>query len=167
MTIKQALEQFGKDYVLELTQRLIREDKKASGDLIRSIDYELLEATTEIIDQSAKWIVKTYNGITIKSAYYLTYVDQGRRKGSKMPPPAAIVPWIKHRKIKFRDRKGRFITNKQTSFIIAKSIAKNGIKPTNVIQETKMAMLNKLNGLKDAYGEELLNGLYEVLKNIK
>lgn len=164
--IQKALEKFGQDYITELTMRLLRDDKKASGNLINSFSYEVLEATSEIIDQSARWVVKSYNGITINSAYYLKYVDEGRKKGSKMPPPSAIVPWIKARKIKFRDKKGRFITNKQTSFIIARAISKNGIKPTNVLQETRAAMLNKLNGLKDAYGEELLNGLYEVLKNI-
>jgi hypothetical protein len=166
MTIKQALEQFGKDYVYELTQRLIRDDKRASGNLIRSIDYELLEATTEVIDQSAKWIITNYNGITLKAAPYLIYVDEGRKKGAKMPPTSAIIPWIKNRRIKFRDKKGRFITNQQTAFIIARGISKNGIKPTNVLQETRMAMMNKLNGLKDAYGEQLLEGLYQVLKNI-
>jgi hypothetical protein len=166
MTIKQALEQFGKDYIQELTQRLLRYDKRASGDLINSLDYELLEVTSEIIDQSARWVIKNYTGIKITALPYLINVDQGRRKGAKMPPPSAIEPWIRHRRIKFRDKKGRFITTKQTSFIIARGISKNGIKPTNVLEETKAAMLNKLNNLRDAYGEELLNGLYETLKNI-
>lgn len=164
--IKAALEKFGSDYIKELTMRLLREDKKASGALIRSLDYEVLEATTEIIDQSAKWVVKNYTGLKIKALPYLINVDEGRRKGSKPPPVRAIEPWIRHRKIKFRDKKGRFITNQQTAFIISRSIGKNGIKPTNVLEETRAAMLNKLNGLMDAYGEELMKGLQEVLKNI-
>jgi hypothetical protein len=167
MTIKDALNKFGEDYVTELVQRLIRDDKKASGNLIRSIDYEVLEVVTELIDQSAKWVVKSYSGVKINAADYLINVDQGRKKGAKMPPPSALIPWIKNRNIKFRDKKGRFITNKQTSFIIARGISKNGIKPTNVIEETNAAMLNKLNGLSEAYGDELLKGLMEVLKNIK
>jgi len=166
MTVKQALEKFGQDYIIELTQRLLRDDKKASGALINSLDYELLQVTTEIIDQSAKWVINSYTGLTIKALPYLINVDQGRRKGAKMPPTSAIIPWIKHRKIKFRDTKGRFITNKQTAFIIARGISKNGIRPTNVLEETKSDMLNKINNLRDDFGEELLTGLYETLKNI-
>jgi len=93
MTVKQALEKFGQDYIIELTQRLLRDDKKASGALINSLDYELLQVTTEIIDQSAKWVINNYTGLTIKALPYLINVDQGRRKGAKMPPTSAIIPW--------------------------------------------------------------------------
>ncbi len=164
--VKIALEKLGEDYIFDLTQRLLRYDKKASGNLINSLDYEVLEATTEIIDQAAKFTIKTQTGLKITSEYYLKYVDEGRKKGGKMPPVSAIQPWVRSRGIKFRDKKGRYITNLQTSFIISKSIQKKGIKPTNVIEETKAAMLSKLNGLLSAYGEEILTGLREVLKNI-
>lgn len=164
--IKKALDKFGKDYVYELTSRLIRYDKRATGNLINSIDYELLSVSNEIIDNSVKWTLKNYTGIRIIAANYLINVDEGRRPGLRPPPIAPIQNWIRARKIKFRDRRGRFITNLQTAYIITRSIARKGIKPTNVLDETRAAMLNKLNGIKEAYGQELLIGLYEVLKNI-
>jgi hypothetical protein len=47
---------------------------------------------------------------------------------SKIPPPSALDKWIVQRGISPRDKKGRFMTRKQTQFIIARGIFNNGIK---------------------------------------
>ena len=75
--------------------------------------------------------------IRLHSEPYLINVDKGRRAGAKPPPSRAILPWIKLRGIKGRNSKGRFITDKSLSFIIARSIGIKGIRPTNVIQKAK------------------------------
>lgn len=38
--------------------------------------------------------------------------------------------WAKRRGVQFRDKKGRYVTHKQTGFMLAQVIKKNGIKPS-------------------------------------
>jgi hypothetical protein len=64
---------------------------------------------------------------------YGTYVQQGRASGKKGVPIQSLLDWIKDRKLKGRDAKGRFITNKSFAFAIQKNIKKYGIKPAKFI----------------------------------
>ena len=38
--------------------------------------------------------------------------------------------WAKRRGVQFRDKKGRYVSHKQTGFMLAQVIKKNGIKPS-------------------------------------
>ena len=69
----------------------------------------------------------TFSGdsITISLPDYYLYIDKGRRAGAKMPPVKFIAIWIKRKKLPTPD--GMDIMS--LSWAIAKSIAKNGIKP--------------------------------------
>ena len=130
--LKKAMDKYGKALVLEIVQQLKDAGKEATGNLARSIDYELIEALDTI-------------SIGIKAENYLDYVDGGRRKGAKPPPQDAILKWLKVRNIKGRSKtNGRFITQKSAAFLIARSIGKNGIKPTFVIKKS----LRKLKSLQ-------------------
>ena len=85
-------------------------------------------------------IAKTYDvevqgkSFAIFIQEYYIYIESGRRKGAKRPPFEPIFDWIKRNNIKFRDKKGRFITFRQTAFIIMNAIKKNGIKPRPFVQ---------------------------------
>ena len=46
----------------------------------------------------------------------------GLRKG--------ISSWVERKRIQFRDKKGRFISYKRTSFLISRSIYRTGIRPS-------------------------------------
>ena len=46
---KKAIEKFGEEYIKELTTQLLKAKKKATGELIQSLDYKLVEASNEII----------------------------------------------------------------------------------------------------------------------
>ena len=130
--LKKAMDKYGKALVLEIVQQLKDAGKEATGNLARSIDYELIEALDTI-------------SIGIKAENYLDYVDGGRRRGAKPPPQDAILKWLKVRNIKGRSKtNGRFITQKSAAFLIARSIGKNGIKPTFVIKKS----LRKLKSLQ-------------------
>jgi hypothetical protein len=126
--LKKQLEALGREYVAELTKQLISADKVATGQLISSLDYEVLD---------------TVNGLflSIISEDYLINVDKGRRPG-KRPPQKAIQKWIEARNIKFKKQ-----TPNQTAFIIARSIGKKGIKPTNVLKKTQDAIFNNIQSL--------------------
>jgi hypothetical protein len=130
--LKKAMEKYGEALVIQIVQELKDADKVATGNLAKSIDYELVEALDKI-------------SINISGEKYLSVVDGGRRKGAKPPPTGAIIKWMKVKGIQGRNPKtGRFQSQKSTAFAIARGISKNGIKPTFVIKKS----LRKLKALQ-------------------
>ena len=103
--------------------RLIADDKKATGTLINSISTQ----------------VKTSNGlvydVVINLADYWRYVEEGRKPG-KFPPPDAILKWIKVKPVIPRPYNGKVPTQKQLAFLIGRKIATEGIEPGNQLKET-------------------------------
>jgi hypothetical protein len=142
--LKNQLDALGREYVAELTQQLISADKVASGQLINSLDYEVLE---------------TVNGLVLKiiADDYLKFVDEGRKPG-KRPPQKAILKWVEQRGIKIKKQ-----TSSQTAFVIARSIGKKGIKPTNVLKKTQQAIFRNIQALASR-GIEL--DIQEYIKNL-
>jgi hypothetical protein len=92
---------------------LIQNRKVASGRLVNSIRYNVNAQgkISFLYDIDGKW------------------VTQGRKRGSRFPPPAPISKWIKEKGIQGRDKRGRFISNKSLTFLISRAIARDGIKP--------------------------------------
>lgn len=142
--LKAQLDALGREYVAELTQQLISTDKVSTGNLINSLDYEVLE---------------TVNGLVLKiiADDYLQYVDQGRRPG-KRPPQKAILKWVENKGIKIKKQ-----TPSQTAFVIARSIGKKGIKPTNVLKKTQTAIFNNIQTLVN---KGISLDINEYLKNL-
>jgi hypothetical protein len=129
--LKKAMEKYGEALVLEIVKQLKDADKIATGALARSVDYELIEALDSI-------------AVNILALDYMDVVDGGRRKGAKAPPTGAIIKWMKVRKIKGRDKRGRFIKDKSAAFLISRSIGKKGIKGVYAIKKS----VNKLKSLQ-------------------
>jgi hypothetical protein len=131
--LKKELEVFGDEYIKELTIQLIQLDKVASGRLLRSLDYEIIEK------------VEGQFEVIIKALDYLKFVDEGRRPG-KQPPLKPILSWVKTRNIRFKNKNGQgFLKNEQTAFIIRRSIGQKGIKKTDVLKKTLGNVLNLKN----------------------
>lgn len=148
------LNKIGDMYIAELTKNLLSLNKKASGNLINSLDYDVIKVVDGFL-------------LELKAASYLRYVDSGRKPG-KMPPPDDILKWVKVRNLKFRSPKGRFITQKATAFVIAKSIGKKGIKPTHVLQTTiDNIMKNRQELLTTAFKKDVKIILDDMLQKIR
>jgi hypothetical protein len=132
LALKGAMEKYGEALVIEIVQQLKDAGKEATGDLARSVGYELIETLDTI-------------AIGIVALPYFDNVDSGRRKGAKPPPTGPIIDWMKVKGIKGRNPKtGKFISQKSAAFAIARGIGKNGIKPTNVVKKS----LRKLKSLQ-------------------
>jgi hypothetical protein len=134
---RKMLNEFGKDYVKILIRLLKKERKVASGALINSIDYRLVE-TAKLIQYQ------------LLSNDYLTYVDQGRRPGS-YPNMRAIADWVRIKGI-----------SKDAIFPIARSIFKFGIEPTNVLSKT-IQEIETSPALRKKYEDELVDNLEKLL----
>lgn len=142
--LKAQLEALGREYVAELARQLVSDDKVATGNLINSLDYEVLQVANGLILQ-------------ILADDYLTFVDKGRKPG-KRPPQKAIQKWVENRGIKIKGQ-----SSKQTGFLIARSIGKKGIKPTNVIKKTQQALFNNVQTL---ISKGIQLDINEYIKNI-
>jgi len=146
--LKLAVDKLGKEYILELTKQLIAADKKASGKLLRSLNYNVIEVLGNVM-------------LRIEAERYLLDVDKGRKPG-KMPPTSPIKKWIDVRKIKPKD-----MTRDQLAFVIARSIKKKGIQPTNVIQKTIDNILkNKTKILAEAASKDVMKQIDKILINL-
>lgn len=84
--------------------------------------------------------------------YYITYINNGRRKGAKMPPIYPIVKWAK--------RKG-ISTDNSTIYLIRRSISENGIKARPIID---MMFDNIERGFDDKYFNVIFN---EIIKDLE
>lgn len=150
MNLVDIFNEIGEDLVKEVVKNLIKEDKSATGTLVKSIDYRLIVVEAQRLVRELR--------IELLGVDYLQWVDKGRKKGSKMPPPSKLDKWIVARKIAPKDKKGRFLPRKSVQFLIARAISKNGIKPTNVIQKSVDAVLKQnRNRLEEAAIEEFNN----------
>jgi hypothetical protein len=99
---------------------LLRNKKIATGRLYNSVSYN----------------VSTDGDISFSYAEEGKWVEQGRRKGARYPPPGPILQWIKVKGIKGRDRTtGKFITDKSLTFLIQRAISRDGIKPVKFMSE--------------------------------
>ncbi len=127
-TLREALVVFGESYIGTLSNELRRLDKKATGRLLKSLESRVIKTG-----------FGTVYTIQLRAEDYLQWVDAGRKPG-KYPPLSAIKEWTRAKGI-----------SEKLAFPIARSIAKNGIKKTDVIQKS----LNKqLRGSQYAHLED-------------
>lgn len=142
-------DQFENNYKLDL------QEKKASGSLIESI-HTSIQVNKNIFE------------VSVSLNDYWIYVEYGRRQGDKFPPIDAIQRWIQEKNIvPTADANNRIPTEKSLAFLIARSIAQNGIAPSNAFNRTfdnvlsdfkealEIALMDDINGwLKSLYGSE-------------
>lgn len=119
--------QYGNDVVNTYRQSLEDNDKKASGNLISSIGYDIQ-------------IDGNHLRCELNMADYYYYVENGRKAG-KFPPPDKILEWIQVKPVKPYEKNGRIPTEKQLAYLIGKKISEEGIKPSPILEAT----LNILN----------------------
>jgi hypothetical protein len=152
--LDKAFNDLGEDLVKTLVKNLLQANKRATGNLIRSVDYRVVEKANGFL-------------VELLAADYLTNVDEGRRAGAKQPPMKALDKWVVARKIAPRDSKGKFLPREQVKFLVARSIAKNGIKPTNVIKKTIDEVYTKKQKLIEKAAIADLNELIDKIMVVK
>lgn len=94
-----------------------------------------------------------------------TFVESGRKPNSRFPPPNVIADWAKVKGIqRFRDKKGRYISNDTRTFLLSRSIAKKGIKPfpfyTDAVEQSLDLLVDEMQdsiaeGIVDTFNLEI------------
>lgn len=162
-----ALEKFRDLVVAEAKANLKKMGKDTSGKLSSSIKGEVKQMPNSI-------------GVYFEMEAYGNFQDKGvsgtQRKfdtpysyKSKMPPPSAFDKWIVKKGIAPRSTSGKFQSRKGLQFAIAKSVFRNGIKPSLFFTKPFEAAYKTLpDTLIDKYGLDAEQLLDEILReNLK
>jgi|TARA_R100000781_G_scaffold61228_1_gene39105 hypothetical protein len=145
--------------VIELAQKNLS-SKGKSGNLSKTLSYHLKLHKSGALDMD------------FLSAGYGTFVDKGvsgtERKyntpyayKTKQPPSSALDKWVVRKGLTgTRDSKGRFVPRKSITFLIARSIKRYGIKPTNFFTNAfEEAFKDLPDDFTRKYGEDVIKFL--------
>ena len=106
------LEEIGQFVIEELGKELINQRHEATGKLIASLDYYLVQQPQS-------------DSVVATMLDYGKFVNTGRRRGAALVPIQALVDWVKQKGIETNNKKALGI-----AFAIQKTIQKEG-SPTN------------------------------------
>lgn len=133
--VQKELNAFAKYVVSQSRANLTRGKKNDTKGLWNSISYDVN-------------VSKNSFGLEFLMEEYGIYQDRGvkgTRKGKSLDnfsykqssnlvgfeyKTQTFAKWAKRRGIQFRNKKGRYVSHKQTGFMLAQIIKKNGIKPS-------------------------------------
>ena len=136
---QKALQRFAKHVVSQSRANLTRGKKRASNGLYDSIGYDVKVHKQSF---SLSFIMEEYGMFVDRGVRGSNpnLVKNGTQKGGmspysfkqKMPPLKYILPWVKLKKLRLRDEKGRFKKGNYRSiaFMVQRSVFAQGIKPT-------------------------------------
>lgn len=138
---RRVLGEYGEATVSSMRNILVSSGKVASGELVRSLAYEI-----------------TYDGqdisLEFSMAEYGVFVDKGRKPG-KMPPISSISDWLRVKGIPT-----------SAAFPIARKIGMKGIKPTPFFESTVDRTLASLvDSLSEAFAKDVENYVIKQLQS--
>ena len=143
----QTLEKVGTLLIQEMASDLMRKKKVASKGLIDSLKMNV-DKTTDGYE------------VNITGKDYAKWVNIGRKKGGKKVPISALLPWIRLKG--FETGNNSLVS---LAFAIQTAIWKNGIAPTNFIEDS-MKKANKTIESKvlEAMGYEVSANIDNLIK---
>lgn len=139
--IRGVLEKYGKQMVMAIQDRLMRDNTNASGNAINSLTHEATDKTLEILGDK-----------------YIEAIDQGRGAGKRMPPIVNILQWIKNRNIRQMSSTKRKMRDRDLAFVIARKIAREG-----TIKRFGNKGTNLLGFVTKKYAEPIENEIAELI----
>lgn len=117
------LDNYCRDVQRIYKEKLIKDKKQTSGELLNNFSVSAKFENTEIIVQ-------------VNAPEYFKYVEEGRSPG-KQPPPESIQKWIQVKGITpTADKNGKLPTEKSLAYLIGRKIGQEGIKPGNQLANT-------------------------------
>ena len=165
--VQKELELFKKRVIQQAKSNLTKMGKNSTGALHKGLKGDLTVFKTgnfALEFDLGKYGEFQDKGVSGKKKKY----DTPFSYKSKMPPSKVFEQWVKNKGIKGRDKKGRFITTKSLTFLIARGIFNNGIKPSLFFTKPFENEYNKLSGdLVEAFGLDIDEFLKYTVNGIK
>jgi hypothetical protein len=153
---QKALEEF-RDYVIAKAKSNLR-SKNASGRLSDSLmaEIKVMPNSIRFFFEMEEYGFYQDQGVRgVRSGRSLSGFKFGSGSGQKGGLTEGIKKWVKQRRIRFRDKKGRFLSNDATAMLITRSIWQKGIKPSMFFTKPFEQAFKKLpDEMIEAYGLE-------------
>lgn len=121
-----ALSEYKNAVAVHYKDRLVADDKKATGQLINSISTEIKVGSDSF-------------EVVLNVVDYFKYVEEGRKPG-KFPPVDKILSWIRVKPVIPRPINGKLPTEQQLAFLIGRKIATEGIEAGHQLRDTVQAI---------------------------
>jgi len=150
------LNNLGRKGVRDTQKALIKNDKVASGGTYNSVNFK----TRFTLNRSSA---------TIFANEAFKFIDSGRKAGSKQPPPKVIEDWIVEIGLRFTQKNGKPMPLKTMAFIIGRAIARDGIKPTGIIDKVfnkKSFQKFVIKGITKAGGDDIKTRTVTLAKQV-
>ena len=171
--VQKALERF-RDHVVSISKRnLTNKQKNSSKKLYNSIKGNVKAMPNSF---SMEFTMKDYGvfqdaGVSGTKKKYNTpysYKSKGGKRGLKgMPPPKDFDKWIVRKGLAPRKSGGQFTSRKSLAFLIARSVFRNGIKPSLFFTKPfEAAYKNLPQELVEAYGLDAIELFNEQIDQI-
>ena len=115
---------------------------------------------------------KTDSGFSydIQGFEYGKAIDGGRKSG-RPPSTGVLIPWIKSKPVRLKDATGKFAKTKdrqyrikQLAFAIRNKIRREGIRPTNFIDDAIEIAMQRIASIADPIVKDVNLNLDEIFK---
>ena len=150
MSVKQALDTFGKSIVKQSRTNLTKKKKNDTKGLYNSLSYDLNVSKNSFslsisMDKHGKFIDKGVKGVSSSAKAPNSPYKFGTGTGKKGGLTNGIYGWVRRKRIQFKDKKtGKFMSYKSTAFLIRNSIWNKGIETTNFFTKPFETAFNRL-----------------------
>ena len=169
--LQKYLDNFGKYIVQQSRTNLTKKGKKDTGDLYKSIGYDLkvLKSSFSLsfkMSDYGKFVDKGVKGVSSSSKAPNSPFKFGTGSGKSGGLTNGINGWVKRKRIQFKNRgNGQFMTYEQTAYLIRNSIWNKGLQTTNFFERPFELAFKKLpDEVVEAYGLEVEDLLKFTLK---
>lgn len=169
--LQKYLDNFGKYIVQQSRTNLTKKGKKDTGDLYKSIGYDLKVSKSNFslsfkMSDYGKFVDKGVKGVSSSSKAPNSPFKFGTGSGKSGGLTNGINGWIKRKRIQFKNRgNGQFMTYEQTAYLIRNSIWNKGLQTTNFFERPFELAFKKLpDEVVEAYGLEVEDLLKFTLK---
>jgi hypothetical protein len=159
---KTYLDQFGKYVVQQSKSNLTKKRKKDRGELYNSVSYELSVSKNSFrlsfkMTDYGEFIDKGVKGVSSSAKAPKSPFKFGTGSGANGGLTKGIDGWVQRKRIQFKDRgNGKFMSYKQTAFLIRNSVWNKGIETTNFFTKPFEDAFKRLpDDLVEAYALEV------------
>jgi hypothetical protein len=165
--LERYLNSFGKQ-VVNRAKGNLQKSKGGGTNLEKSLSFKVVTSAEGFsvqfyMDSYGTFVDKGVSGTQVKRSfkdYKGRKISSPYKYTTKQPPSRVLDKWIVKKGIAPRDEKGRFMSRKSISFLIARSIKRKGIQGISFFQKPLMLGLKQFGKeMLGAVKDDIINGL--------